>query len=468
MKMSQLSTSVFLLLLTLSFSVSLASLSSILDVTLGSFQDIVDCILSKSDNVTFTSQLIFTPANAFFLPIWEFRIMDTRSLRPSTPKPSVIVTPVEETLVQTTLLCAKKHGYELRMRSGGHDFEGVSYSAYVPFVMIDFMNMGAIDVDVANSTAWVQPGAALGAVYYAISQKTDTLYLGGAGYGNLLRKYGTAGDHVVDVRFIDVNGNILDRQSMGEDLFWAIRGGSVSSFGIVLAWKISLVVVPEKRTIDTLLPLMDEKFLELGVTVNICEEMTSIQSTLVSWGFPSSTPPEILTNRSAFAKVNSKVKSDYVRQPIPISGIRQIWKKLLQNDNSALVVTNAFGGRMAEYSETEIPYPIELGCLQGCIFYDQAYDTTPISLRRRAWLLSFDDLLTPYVSSNPREAYINYIDVDLGVANDFFEQASVWGDRYWKRENFNKSVRIKAKVDPENFFSHPQSILVFSTSLSDI
>ena len=63
MKMSQLSSSIFLLLLTLSFSVSLASLSSILDVTLGSSQDIVDCILSKSDNVTFTSQLIFTPAN---------------------------------------------------------------------------------------------------------------------------------------------------------------------------------------------------------------------------------------------------------------------------------------------------------------------------------------------------------------------------------------------------------------------
>ncbi|MBA0773677.1 hypothetical protein Gotri_008934 [Gossypium trilobum] len=31
---------------------------------------------------------------------------------------------------------------------------------------------------------------------------------------------------------------------MGEDLFWAIRGGGGGSFGIVLAWKLKLVPVP--------------------------------------------------------------------------------------------------------------------------------------------------------------------------------------------------------------------------------
>lgn len=119
------------------------------------------------------------------------------------------------------------------MRSGGHDYEGLSYTADVPFVMLDFTKMRSIDVDVANSTAWVQAGAALGAVYYAISQKTDTLYfpagvcptvgvggyMGGGGYGNLLRKYGSAADNVIDVRFMDVNGNILNRKTMGEDFF---------------------------------------------------------------------------------------------------------------------------------------------------------------------------------------------------------------------------------------------------------
>ncbi|KAD1709723.1 hypothetical protein E3N88_42423 [Mikania micrantha] len=100
-----------------------------------------------------------------------------------------------------------------------------------------------------DNTTWVQGGAVLGELYYTISQKANTLYfpagicptvgvsgfLSGGGYGNLMRKYGLGADNVLDVRFMNVKGDILDRKSMGEDLFWAIRGGGGSSFGIVLA-----------------------------------------------------------------------------------------------------------------------------------------------------------------------------------------------------------------------------------------
>ncbi|KAK1401102.1 Nectarin 5 [Heracleum sosnowskyi] len=39
---------------------------------------------------------------------------------------------------------------------------------------------------------------------------------------------------------------------MGEDLFWAIRGGGPSSFRVILSWKIKLVFVPETLTIFTI------------------------------------------------------------------------------------------------------------------------------------------------------------------------------------------------------------------------
>ncbi|CAI9275281.1 unnamed protein product [Lactuca saligna] len=547
MKKSQLSASVFLFVLILSFSVSWATFSSLVDGT--PWPDsgkLISCVHSNSNNVTTISQLIFTPVNASFLPIWQAHVQNIKFLKPSTRKPSVIVTPVEETLIQTTLYCAKKHGYEIRIRSGGHDFEALSYSADVPFVMIDFTKMRSVDVDVINRSAWAQTGAVLGDLYYSISQKTDTLYfpggvcptvglggyLSGGGYGNLIRKYGTAADNILDFRVIDVNGNILDRKSMGEDLFWAIRGGGASSFGIVLAWKLRLVPVPEivtvfilnktleqrateifhkyqyvaptidrnlhirtqvfgeyirnttKKTIrimfegiyqgtkDTLLPLLDENFPELGVTREICEEIKSIQSTLVFWGLPSSTPIEILTNRSAIDKLNNKVKSDYVRTPIPISGLRKIWRKFFENDESALLMINPFGGKMADFVETETPYPHRAGVLYQVLetvnFFGQTSDMTPTSLQRIAWLRSLEKLLTPYVSKNPREAYANYVDLDFGVGNSNYEEASVWGERYWKRDNFKKLIGIKAKIDPENFFRHPQSIPVFSTSLSDM
>lgn len=70
-------------------------------------------------------------------------------------------------------------------------------------------------------------------------------FLSGGGYGSLMRKYGLGADNVVDIQFMNKNGNIyIGRSSIGEDLFWAIRGGTASSYGVVLSWKIKLVPVP--------------------------------------------------------------------------------------------------------------------------------------------------------------------------------------------------------------------------------
>nr|KAJ0218619.1 hypothetical protein LSAT_V11C300114600 [Lactuca sativa] len=116
-----------------------------------------------------------------------------------------------------------------------------------------------------------------------------------------------------------------------------------------------------------------------------------------------STPTEILTNRSAIAKLNNKSKSDYTRAPIPIRGLKKIWRKLIQNDESALLMINPFGGRMANFFETAIPYPHRAGVLLQILktvnFNGQPSYTTPTSLRRIAWLRSLDALMTPYVSN---------------------------------------------------------------------
>ncbi|KAK9076278.1 hypothetical protein SSX86_004611 [Deinandra increscens subsp. villosa] len=546
MNNSRLTSSLFIFL---SVFASWGSSSSIFDVTPNS-EDFITCLQSNSINTTSISQLTFTSSNSSFLPNWEARINNFKFLKPSIPKPSVIVTPVDETQIQTVLFCTKKLGYELRIRSGGHDFEGLSSIALAPYVMLDLVNMRSIDVNVANRTAWVQAGALLGELYYAISQKTNTLYfpagicptvgiggyLSGGGYGNLLRKYGSAADHALDVRFMDVNGNVLDRKSMGEDLFWALRGGGASSFGIVLGWKLELVPVPEIVTVfrknvtleqngteifykyqyvapkmdrnsimriqvfnefigntttktirmyfeglylgrtNTLLRMMDQSFPELNLTREFCEEMSMVQSSLVLGdpSFPSSTPTKMLADRTGgiVKHWNNKQKSDYVRTPISKSGLRKIWKKIFENDNTLFMAMYTFGGKMGEVSETATPYPHRAGVLyqvlKGITFSDQTSDTTPVSLTRIEWLRSFDKFLEPYVSRNPREAYLNYNDLDLGVDSGSYEEARVWGDRYWKKDNFKKLIRIKAKVDPENFFRHPQSIPVFSTSLADM
>ncbi|XP_017221673.1 tetrahydroberberine oxidase [Daucus carota subsp. sativus] len=226
-------------------------------------QQFLQCLSRLTPNSPSISNIIYTPQNSSYNSVLRSSICNLRYATPSTPKPFVIVTPMLDSQIQTVIYCSKRHGIQMRIRGGGHDYEGLSYVSKVPFVLLDMNNYRSINVDEVAATAWVQSGATLGELYYNIAQKSRTLafpggvwytvgvtgLISGGGYGPLRRKYGLAADNVVDARLVDVNGRILDRQSMGEDLFWAIRGGGASSFGVILSWKLRLVYVPRNVTI---------------------------------------------------------------------------------------------------------------------------------------------------------------------------------------------------------------------------
>ncbi|KAK1361455.1 Berberine bridge enzyme-like 22 [Heracleum sosnowskyi] len=243
--------------------------------------DFVQCLKSYTQNSTSISQLIYTPDNSTYTTVLQFSLCNLRHAPlPDSQKPLVIVTPVDESQIQTVIFCSRRHDLQVRTRSGGHDFEGLSYrtTTNISFVLLDMINLRSINVDLATTTAWVQSGATVGELYYSISQKSTTHgfpaglwgnvgiggLISGGGYGMLLRKYGLAADNVIDARMVDVNGKILDRTSMGEDLFWAIRGGGGSSFGVILSWKIKLVEVPPIVTIFAI-----DKTLEQNATALI-------------------------------------------------------------------------------------------------------------------------------------------------------------------------------------------------------
>ena len=48
----------------------------------------------------------------------------------------------------------------------------------------------------------------------------------------IMRKHGLSIDKVVDAKLVNADGDLLDRAGMGEDLFWAIRGGGGGSFAV--------------------------------------------------------------------------------------------------------------------------------------------------------------------------------------------------------------------------------------------
>ncbi|PWA46999.1 FAD-binding Berberine family protein [Artemisia annua] len=489
------------------------------------------CLLFKSDNATLISQVVYSPNNISYTSVLQFSISNLRFTSPSTPKPRYIVTPVDEFQIQTVVYCSKKHGLEIRTRSGGHDFEGLSYVSQVPFVILDLINLRSITVDTQTATAWVQAGATLGELYYAIAQKSQNLgfpggicyalglggHVSGGGYGAMMRKFGLAADNVVDAQFINVHGRILDRKSMGEDLFWAIRGVGGSSFGIILSLKIKLVPVPEtvtvftidrtleqnltkiilkwqhvapkidkdlnirvlmfsivnpstgnrtiRATFDTLflgginrlLPLMQEEFPELGLTREDCTEMSWIESVVVGSGFTNGEPAEVLLNRTALPKNSIKGRSDFATHPISEDGFEGIWE--FYNDKigagMALLVLTPYGGTMDEIPESAIPFSNRLGTLY-MIEYVVAWDGDETS-PNISWIRNLYNYMASYVSNSPRTSYLNYNDLDLGVGKTYQEASSTWGANYFK-SNFDRLVKVKTMVDAGNFFKREQSI----------
>ncbi|XP_021766693.1 reticuline oxidase-like [Chenopodium quinoa] len=230
-------------------------------------QSITSC-LSKNHVTNFsllpTSHSHFNTTSYYNL--LQFSLQNLRFSTLKTPKPSVIILPKSKEQLVSSFLCSKKNGYEVRIRSGGHSYEGISSVSTdgKPFVIIDMMNLDRVEVNLRSKTAWVEGGATTGQVYYNVVTQSKGVYgfsggnkcwsmgfgghvLGG-GFGFLSRKYGLAADNVVDALLVSPTGKVLDRAAMGVDVFWAIRGVGGGSLGIVYAWKINLVKVPPKVT----------------------------------------------------------------------------------------------------------------------------------------------------------------------------------------------------------------------------
>jgi len=133
-------------------------------------QDFVMCLVDNSDASFPMDSSFFTHdlnASSFKLAL-ETSAQNLRYLMPSNPKPEFIFEPLYETHVQAAVLCAKKLKLHLRLRSGGHDYEGLSYVSEMEtaFVIVDLSKLRQISVDIESNSAWVHAGASIGEVYY--------------------------------------------------------------------------------------------------------------------------------------------------------------------------------------------------------------------------------------------------------------------------------------------------------------
>ncbi|KAM3284612.1 berberine bridge enzyme-like 22 [Capsicum chacoense] len=486
--------------------------------------DFLECLHHKFRNSNSVSQGIYTPKNSSYSTIFNsFADKLPITFNFKRIKPSIIFTPTDESQIQAAIHCSKKHDLQIRIRSGGHDYGGLSYISETPFVVIDLRNLRSISIDTENKTAWIQAGATLGEVYYRIAEKSKKLafaagvcptvgvggHFSGGGYSMMSRKFGIAADNIIDAKLIDANGRIHDRKSMGEDLFWAIRGGGGTSFGLIISWKVRLLDIPEKVTVfnvertleqnatqlvykwqhiadkvdnnlsirlflrssqspirlgqrtihaffttlfvggvDELLHKMQKSFPELGLVKKDCIEMSWIESVIFFARLPSGTPIEVLLNWNTTANQNGlifKGKSDYVQHPISINGLEGLWKLLNQVGENSAEIQ--FSPHGGKMNDVSVS-ETPFPHRAGNIYmihYGVFWGKMESSKKHLSWIRKLYGYMARYVSKSPRAAYFNYRDLDLGL-NSKGTNTSYAQARIWGVKYFKNNFDRLVKV----------------------
>ncbi|KAI7999821.1 Berberine bridge enzyme-like 2 [Camellia lanceoleosa] len=251
----------------------------------------------------------------------------------------------------------------------------------------------------------------------------------------MLRKYGLSVDNVLDARIVDVNGRVLDRKAMGEDLFWAVAGGGAASFAVVLSYKIRLVPVPETVTVFRV-----EKTLEQNAT-----------DIVYRWQF-----------------VANKTDNDlFVRLLIQPIVNKQTGKKTIRTSFISLFLGDS--NRLMTVMNRDFPELglqkqdcMEMSWIQSVLYWANFDPNNSTNvLLDRTYAAKFSKRKSDYLQTPISKVG----DVDIGITHNgknSYSEGKVFGEKYFKG-NFDRLVKVKTMVDPQNFFRNEQSIPPFSS-----
>ncbi|KAL6315263.1 hypothetical protein AAG906_000344 [Vitis piasezkii] len=445
--------------------------------------DLISSCLTRHNVNNFTVLPHKQNESPAYYRLLNFSIQNLRYAVPTAPKPVAIVLPQSREQLVNTVSCCREGLFEIRVRCGGHSYEGTSSVVLDgnPFVIIDMMSLNQVLVDLESETAWVEGGATLGETYYAVAEASNVHgfsagscptvgvggHISGGGFGLLSRKYGLAADNVVDALLIDADGRLVDREAMGEDVFWAIRGGGGGVWGIVYAWRIKLLKVPETVTScimsrtgtklhvaelvhkwQFIAPRLEPSFY-LSVFVGaglLGGKETGVSASFKGFYLGSRSKAMSILNR-VFPELGIEIEEcremSWI-ESVAYFGLRTALDTL-EKEPKGYVILDPYGGEMERISSDAIAFPHRKGNLFA-IQYMVAWE---------------EDSLMSY-----KAAYVNYMDLDLGVmemvnssfsSGDPVEIARAWGEKYFLN-NYERLVRVKTLIDPNNVFNNQQGI----------
>ncbi len=152
---------------------------------------------------------------------------------------------------------SRKRGVPLRIRSGGHHFEGYSTGNWVLVIDISLLT----GIHLGEDSVTVEAGVRFEAFYEAVASKGYPFpggscptvglsgYTLGGGWGLSARLLGLGCDSLIEAEMVDFEGRLLKASAVSNpDLFWALRGAGGGNFGIVISMTYRLSPKVEKIT----------------------------------------------------------------------------------------------------------------------------------------------------------------------------------------------------------------------------
>ena len=149
-----------------------------------------------------------------------------------------------ETDVANAVVWARERKVPIRIRSGGHNYEGFSNGNCT--LVIDISEMNAMEIDECEGMLRAQAGISNEQVYSFVSSRGYPFpggtcpdvgvsgYVTGGGWGLSCRMLGLGCDSLLKIRMVDAQGKVLTAsKKRNPDLFWALRGAGGGNFGVV-------------------------------------------------------------------------------------------------------------------------------------------------------------------------------------------------------------------------------------------
>lgn len=148
--------------------------------------------------------------------------------------------------VRNAVLWSRRNRTALRIRCGGHNYEGYSNGDCV--LVIDVSRMTGIELNEQSQTVRVEGGVTNRLLYDYVASRGYPFpggtcptvgvcgYALGGGWGLSCRHLGLGCDSIEEIELIDFQGRTLKASpTCHEDLFWACRGAGGGNFGVVTA-----------------------------------------------------------------------------------------------------------------------------------------------------------------------------------------------------------------------------------------